>query len=767
VDIDFEGMDPRTEVIAENETGGYLNYVTCGAEIYNVKQFKKVTYKNVYKSIDIEFTMEENLSNPLKYNIILHPGANIKDIKFLCKGSSSIKKFSNEIRMSTVNGDITEKIPFSYYLDKPATNQPVNFVLDNNLFSFSLNYDNSKTLVIDPSISLIWSTYFGGSNMEYCTSTGTDSQNNVFLAGHTLSSSNIATSGAYQTTLTGTQDIFLAKFTSSGSLIWATYYGGSSFEQAFDMYVESNGTVYLTGDTASPNGIASPGAHQTTYAGGIDDAILAKFSASGARLWATYYGGTEHDFSYCVTVAANGDVLFGGHTESPNAGSAIATVGAYSIVFNFASDAFIARFNPSGVRQWGTYYGDSGVEETQNLATDAAGNVYATGFTSSFSGMTTSTGHQPFFGGGIDAFIAKFDPAGSSLIWGSYYGGGGDEQGFDIIINSVGNVFVCGWSNSNSTIATLGAYQPTLAGAEDAFMACFLTSGVRQWGTYLGGTGADYIYDMAFDQQMDIMFSGETISSNGISTPGAFQPSIGLVNTYDGIFGKFKPNGTLSYCSYFGGSGDDRSKSIAVDGLGAIYLSGESSSTVGITTGGSYQSVAGGNGDAFLAKFCVPFQTTLTPKSGTICVNDTYSIMAPVGYTAYSWNNTTTINPLVKSTWTNGIHYFWVTVTDASGCTGTSDTARVQVNSCITGIDENNTELNLELFPVPASEQLFFNYAGEVKNIKIYSATGQLMREKEIRSNENMIDISGLSAGIYLAELQTHGRRSFKKFVKD
>jgi hypothetical protein len=122
------------------------------------------------------------------------------------------------------------------------------------------------------------------------------------MGGRTSSAANIATSGTYQFTLAGSLDVFLTKFNKSGARIWSTYYGGPAPDIAYAMAVHEDGFVYLTGGTSSTIGVASPGAQQATYGGGIDDIFLAKFGSSGQRLWSTYYGGPAHDVAQAITL---------------------------------------------------------------------------------------------------------------------------------------------------------------------------------------------------------------------------------------------------------------------------------------------------------------------------------------------------------------------------------------------------------------------------------------------------------------------------------
>ena len=194
--------------------------------------------------------------------------------------------------------------------------------------------------------------------------------------------------------------------------VWGTYYGGSGVDAGWNCTTDAAGNVYMSGYTASTSGIATAGAHQTVFGGGggYGDAFLVKFNSSGTRQWGTYYGGSGVDAGWNCNTDAAGNVYIAGSTEST---SGIATAGSHQTVFGGGVwDAFLVKFNSSGQRQWGTYYGGSGSEYGLSCTTDATGNVYLAGQTSSNTGIATAGAHQTVYGGGVwDAFLVKFNGA--------------------------------------------------------------------------------------------------------------------------------------------------------------------------------------------------------------------------------------------------------------------------------------------------------------------------------------------------------------------
>ena len=769
VDIDFIGINPNTEVIAEPQNVSQFNYFISGKKIADVRSYNKVIYKNVFPQTDIEFILNGEQGSPFKYNIILNPGADIEKVKFLVKGASLIKSANGDITFSTPGGNINETIPESFYSASPNKKEQVDFNIKNNIISFSADYNNQQKFVIDPSTNRIWGTYFGGSTLDYCTATDIDQQNNVYVTGYTLSTTNIATSGVYQSTLNGSFDVYLAKFNSNGIRLWATYFGGSSVDAAYGMCIAKNGDIYLCGDTFSTNNIGTVGAHQTVYGGGVDDAILVKFDTAGQLLWSTYFGGLLHDIAIGVVEDSDGNVMMSGHSESSNA---IATPGAYNTAYSGGGfDVYIAKFDSAGVLQWGTYYGELGVEETFAIDCDSANNIYITGFTTSSNNIATTSGYQTVYGGQQDAFIAKFDPTGTTLLYGSYYGGTGNDQGTSIKLDSAGTIFIVGNTTSLTDISSPGSYQPAIGSADDGFVARFNTAFVRQWATYFGGNDVDYIADLTFDSNENLLFCGSTMSTNCIGTTNAYQPNLATIYSYDSYFEKFDKMGIREQGSYFGGSSNDHGRGITIDNSGKIYIAGETSSTDSIASPGAFNTIWAGGDDAFLAKFCIAKKPWIFPsETSTICFGDTLWLSTQPGFASYQWSNGSSANPLITTdTASPGTYYYTVTADEGNGCSGITDSSIVIVDIC-TSLIENEPDPSIKIFPVPSSDLLFIDVKGvaNCKNVEteIYSSTGMLISKNTNAGNPINLDIKKLSPGIYFLRVKVNEEIFQKKFIR-
>jgi GEVED domain/Beta-propeller repeat len=352
-----------------------------------------------------------------------------------------------------------------------------------------------------------WASYYGGSAADFGFSVATDATNNVYLAGITEGSTTLGTAGAFDNTYNGARDQFLVKFNSSGVRQWATYHGGTLTELEATVTTDAVGNVFLTGQTRSTTGIATAGAAQVAL-GGLEDAFLAKFSTTGARLWGTYVGGLDSEDQASVACDPEGNVHVCGTTGSENA----IAFGTYHQGFRAGGkDGYLMRFNTNGVRQWGTYLGGTDGDEARDVATDAAGDIYVTGSTTSLELISTLLAHGTVLNGiEDDAFIMKFRSNGQRA-WGTYYGGTDVEDCYSLALDAQGNMYIAGATLSSSGVATPGAHQTAIDTDEDAFLAKFFEVELP----YILGAGDCLVRQYIFD------YSGVA--------PGTYSLSMGLV----------------------------------------------------------------------------------------------------------------------------------------------------------------------------------------------------------------------------------------------
>ncbi|MEW6741723.1 MAG: SBBP repeat-containing protein [Planctomycetota bacterium] len=323
--------------------------------------------------------------------------------------------------------------------------------------------------------SLLYGTFLGGSNYDNGYAIAVDSSGAALVTGYTYSSNFPTTPGAYDTTFNGyySSDAFVAKLSASGStLLYGTFLGGSSDDAGCAIAVDSSGAALVTGETYSSNFPTTPGAYDTTFSGGTD-AFVVKLSASGSSLlYGTFLGGSDWDYGYAIAVDSSGAALVTGETFSSNFPT---TPGAYDTTFNGYYDVFVAKLSASGSSLlYGTFLGGSYYDHGYGIAVDSAGAALVTGKTGSWNFPTTPGAYDTTLNGHRDAFVAKLSASGSSLLYGTFLGGSDGEWGEAIAVDSAGAALVTGWTEAADFPTTPGAYDTTINGSWDAFVAKLL-----------------------------------------------------------------------------------------------------------------------------------------------------------------------------------------------------------------------------------------------------------------------------------------------------
>lgn len=762
MDMQLIGANPNPMIIAEGKSQDYVNYYNHN--VLGVHSFSKLIYKDVYANIDwVIYTTDKGL----KYDFVVHPGANVNQIKIQFKHQESLQlNQDGSLTLSSSMGYITEQAPISFQEDQEIATA---FKLHGDQLTFELaDYNPTKKLIVDP--SLIWATYYGGNDQDLGYTCTVDDNGNVYLAGRTRSTNAIASGGHQNTYGGGTIDAYLVKFNSSGVRQWATYYGGNANEIGRDCATDANGNVYLAGITGSTNNIAS-GGHQNVHGGGVD-AFLVKFNSNGVRQWATYYGGSADDHAYACAVDNNGNVVLGGDTES----TANIFLGGHQSSYEGASDAFLVKFNSNGVRQWATYYGGSGSESTFGCAVDNNNNIFLTGITRSTNHIASS-GHQNTHGGGLnDVFLVKFNSNGVRQ-WGTYYGGTNAEYGYGCSADDNDNVFLAGFTRSFNNIASGGHQNTHAGGTDDAFLVKFNSNGVRQWGTYYGGSAEDYGVTCAVDNLGNVLLAGETYSSSNIAING-YQNTYG--GSSDAFFVKFDPNGVRQWGSYFGGSNRDYSWDCAVDAANNIYLMGDTESLSNIALAGHQNSYGGGTRDSYLAKFqdatTILAVDVLDFKAQRITMDKVLvewqvkeADIARAFFIERSFSTTFEVitkldhneHSFVDEINTNSILYYRLKILEQDGTI---------TYSPIRAVEGNKEKGTILIYPNPVQHTLHLtNNEWQTIAVHITDLSGKLVLPPSLLTQGGTtIDVSSLPSGVYLFTIQADsGARIMRKFVKE
>ena len=588
MDVQLIGANPNATITKEGKSKDYLHYYNHNT--LDVHRYEKITYHEIFPNID---WVIYSLHGSIKYDFIVHPGGDPHLIKLKITDAEGIEldKNGNLILRNSL-GAITENKPVSFQNNEEVA---TTFRINDDEITFDIaSYKSSDTLVIDPAVD--WATYYGGGSGGQSEGyhTTLDDSGNVFLSGTVTGNSLLIAHAGHQSSYGGgNNDLFLVKFNSQGVRQWGTFYGGVGSDGAGICATDSWGNVYLGGATNSNSGISSGGFQNSN--GGLFDGVLVKFNSAGTRTWATYLGGSGSDeINYCA-VDDSGFVYVTGYTKSNNN---IASGGHQNTHGGISSDdAFLVKYDSSGTRVWGTYYGGNAADDALSCSIGPSGNVYVAGYTKSNNNIA-SGGHQNTHGGGgnHDGFLAKFSSSGTRL-WATYYGGSDIDLLEGVDTDDFGNIYATGLSQSPNL--AIGSYKDTLSGGYDAILIKFNPQGTRIWASYYGGTYSDRGKSCSVDPTGNVYVSGWTSSPNNIASPG-YQYTKG--GNIDAFVTKFTSTGNRIWGRYFGGSYSDFGDGIISSDSGIVYFCG-SSSSMGIAKNG-HQNIYGNNTGfvAFLAK---------------------------------------------------------------------------------------------------------------------------------------------------------------------
>jgi len=357
-------------------------------------------------------------------------------------------------------------------------------------------------------------------------------------------------------------------------LVYSSYLGGSNSDSSRGIAVDSEGAAYVTGDTYSSD-FPSQNPYQETNSG-YSDAFITKINSSGnALVYSTYLGGSGDDSGYGIAVDSIGAAYVTGETRSLD----FPTQNPIQEGFGGGySDAFITKISSSGsVLVYSTYLGGSGQESAVCIAVDSEGAAYVAGYTYSDK-FPTRNPIQGTRADSNDVFITKISSSGSVLVYSTYLGGSSFDGGRGIAVDSEGEVYVTGYTES-SDFPSQNPYQETSPGHSDAFIAKLNSTGsALVYSTYLGGSSSDKGYDIAVDSEGAAYVTGNTDSSD-FPTQNPIQGNHGSGDR-DTFITKLNSTGSaLVYSTYLGGSGDDKGNGIAVDSIGTAYVTGETQSS--------------------------------------------------------------------------------------------------------------------------------------------------------------------------------------------
>ncbi|HTV56517.1 MAG TPA: SBBP repeat-containing protein [Terriglobia bacterium] len=576
--LNFIGANPRVQISGEKELPGKSNYfIGSNPRLWltDVPTYAHVRYQGVYSGVDLVYYGRQG---QLENDFILAPGSNPDQVRIQVTGAESVRlSAGGDLVLVTKTGEVDLQRPFGYQGSGSRKRQvPVQYVcLGHDEFSFQAKgYRRDEPLIIDPVLS--YSTYLGGTGGDIAYGIAVDSSGDAYVTG-TTASTNFPIKSAVQSALGGDGDAFVAKLNPTGSgLIYSTYLGGTGMDSGQGIAVDGSGDAFIVGTTASANFPVTSGAYQTTYGGGDSNVFVAKLGPSGSTLtYATFLGGNAADLGQAIAIDSSGDSYVTGSTTSPN----------FPVL-----------------------------------------NALQTG---NASCTTTSPGVQTCT---ADGFISKLNPAGTGLIYSTYWGGSSANYGEAIAVDTQGDCYVGGYTYS-ADFPTQVPLQGANAGGRDGFVSELNATGSAAiFSTYWGGSGDDSIYGLTLDSAGSIYVAGQTQSDDFPTYGNAYQSAYG--GNGDAFVSKFASPGangsTVVYSTYLGGSQPDEANGIALDSSGDVFVAGYTQSS-DFPTLDPFQKTPGISG----AGTCGPV-STVTNSTSTICASAFVAELNQSGQPVYS-----------------------------------------------------------------------------------------------------------------------------------
>jgi hypothetical protein len=611
---------PHARLEALDELPGKTNYyLGAGPSTWhtNVPNYARACYRSVFPGVDL---LIYGKSRQVEYDWVVAPGANPASIWFSFSGASRIRvDEAGDVVLDTPAGEVRHRKPYIYQSDAGRTRQvDGGFELSRDgKVRFRIGqYDKRLPLVIDP--SLVFAAGFGGSGIGVdlpqahtgFSDTGTgiavDGSGNVYVTGTTYSGDfplvNPLESGpSYQCDYNcAYHALFVAKLSADGTrLLYSTYIAAPSGAASFSPYqlqpplpggmtLDLSGKAYITGTTSGEN---FPLAGQAATAGGMD-AFVIELNADGSLLAWTLIGGSGDDAGSSIVFGPDGYLYLAGTTQSANFPT---TPGAYRTApLTSGQNLFLEKIAPSTLSVvHSTYLGPG---DTPVVAVDSLGDAYVAASTTSTAWSTTSAVAQPQCAGSVcaDVIVVKVNPAGSQLLYATYFGGSGTETLGGLAVDGSGSAYISGTTMSPDLPTTSGAFQakPSLNAegyrAAAAFVAKLTPEAKVSYATYLAGTGGDEGYGIAVDSTGNAYVGGETFSAD-FPIANAIQASLytSVCNVYSvsgqtpmaqaycasaGFLSVLNSSGTALLWSTYLGSGAVRA--LALDPGGNVYATG-------------------------------------------------------------------------------------------------------------------------------------------------------------------------------------------------
>jgi len=367
----------------------------------------------------------------------------------------------------------------------------------------------------------LFSTFLGGAGYDRAYALAVDASGAVYVTGSTDSADFPTTPGALNETNVGRTDAFVAKLSPDGdALLYSTFLGGRDSDLGMDIAVDEAGAIYVGGQTSSGDFPVTPGAFDSGFY--YNEAFVSKINATGEGLvFSTFLGGDLGEEAAGIAIDASHTVYVTGSTSSSDFPT---TPGAFQTAGGGSGDAFVLRLDERGQSLlYGTLLGGEGWDLGYSIAVGGDGSAYVTGKTESpgfpvTPGAADTSLANSAYGG--DAFVARLDPSGSSLVYGTFLGGESGEDGYAIAVDADGWAYVVGSTDSWDFPVTPGALDLTTGSG--AFLVRLNETGALAYATLLGGDNFTDGFGLAIDGERNAYLTGRTSANDFPITPNAY-----------------------------------------------------------------------------------------------------------------------------------------------------------------------------------------------------------------------------------------------------
>ncbi|MEY4875361.1 MAG: gliding motility protein SprB [Bacteroidota bacterium] len=587
IDVKFIDASIKKENIEWlNPTDELTNFYTEQKSFKNITSYRKIVVRDIYPNIN---WIIEQTDSSLKFSYQIAANADASKIKFEYNGAEDITiDEQGYLLTNTKIGSLAESKVLIKQQEKTIVS---GYRINYNQVSFNTtNIDTSTSYIIDP--ILIWTTFFGGEQNDVSTAVCTDKQDNFYVTGYSQSVYfPIKNAGTYFAHKKNYTDAFISKFNKQLKLTWSTFFGGNADDKSYAIKCDINDNVFICGSSTSTkipifnNGL---GYLDSVNNDNYTDGMLAKFSSSGSLLFSTFIGDSLNDELYDLDIRNGIHPIIVGSTNSKKFPTKNKAAAYNQSALNFNTDGVVMEFDNNGAMLWSSYVGGNSSDALNSVSTDGAGNFYAIGTTSSTIGLPLV--NSGFYYNAVlnvsDAIVVKFSNS-NSLAWSTLLGGSNNESGNASAIDSKGNLYVAGSTNSlNFPIKYSNQYiDSTLNNGittfkRDAYLSKFSTSGNLEWSTLKGGDDDDFIdfYTikindvLVIDNCNNVYFSYATSSKNeAVINDGCnsyFDNNFQVSPYYSGqdaFLCKFNKYGTYMWGTYYGGTDSDNPFSMALN----------------------------------------------------------------------------------------------------------------------------------------------------------------------------------------------------------